>query len=69
MNSALRYLTDAAGNRTAVIFDLADYQHILDELEELEDIRAFANAKACGAERVPLRQAIKDTGAGGTPPA
>ena len=58
-----RYLTDGQGNRTAVVLDIADYNRILEELEELEDIRAYDNAKASGEERVPLHQSLEDIGA------
>ena len=58
--SQRRYLTDDQGNRTAIVLDIADYNRILDELEELEDIRAYDEAKASGEERVPFRQALEE---------
>ncbi|MFB2935670.1 GUN4 domain-containing protein [Aerosakkonemataceae cyanobacterium BLCC-F154] len=45
-----RYLVDESGNRIGVFLDIADYQKILEELEELESIRAFDNAKAADDE-------------------
>ncbi len=34
-----RYLTDDTGTRVAVVLDLDTYQRMLDELEDLYDIR------------------------------
>ena len=58
--SQRRFLTDDQGNRTAVVLDIADYNRILDKLEELEDIRSYDEAKASGEERVPLQQALEE---------
>lgn len=59
-SSERRYLTDDQGNRTAVVLDVEDYNRILSELEELEAIRAYDEAKASGEERVPFGQAIEE---------
>lgn len=56
--SGKQYLTDDQGNRTAVVLDIEEYERMLDELEELDDIRAYDEAKASGEERLPLEQAI-----------
>ncbi len=55
-----RYLTDDQGNRTAVVLDIEDYNRILDELEELEGIRAYDEAKAAVEERIPAGQAFEE---------
>ena len=47
-----RYLTDGQGNRTAVVLAVEDYNHMIEELEELEAIRAYDEAKASDEERV-----------------
>ncbi|MBA3312084.1 MAG: hypothetical protein H0T47_02155 [Planctomycetaceae bacterium] len=54
------YITDDAGNRVAVILDLAQYEELLEAKEELEDIRAFDEAKAAGDQAIPLDQAIEE---------
>ncbi len=55
-----RYLTDDTGTRVAVVLDLDTYQHMLDELEDLYDIReadAVRAAIAAGEQEViPLAQ-------------
>ena len=55
-----RYVTDSEGRRVAVILDLEDYEHLLDAAEELEDIRAYDEAKASGEEAIPFEQAIRE---------
>ncbi len=55
-----RYLVDENGNRIGVFLDLADYQKILEELEELEAIRAYDVAKAADDEAIPLELALAE---------
>ena len=55
-----KYLTDAQGNRIGVVLDMAQFQRILDDLEELDDIRAYDAAKAEGGETVPFEQAMAE---------
>ena len=53
-------LTDEAGNRTAVLLDLAEYRRLADAAEELADVRAFDAAKASGEDRLPLDEAFAE---------
>ena len=53
-NLKKRYVVDEKGNRTAVLLDMEDYQKLLDELEELESIRAYDTAKASRDEAIPF---------------
>jgi len=55
-----RYLVDDRGNRISVVLDIADYQGLLEELEELESIRAYDAAKATGEEAIPFEQALAE---------
>ena len=55
-----RYVTDENGRRVGVLLDIADYQRLLEELEELVCIRAYDAAKASGDEAIPLEQAITE---------
>jgi hypothetical protein len=50
-----RWLVDENGQRVAVVLDIAEYNQIL---EELEDIRAFDEAKASGEKPIPIEQAM-----------
>jgi PHD/YefM family antitoxin component YafN of YafNO toxin-antitoxin module len=55
-----QYLVDEAGNRNAVVLPLAAWQQIKEELEELDDIRAYDEAKAQPSEPVPFKQAMRE---------
>jgi len=55
-----RYLVDENGNRVAVVLDIAEYDRMLAELEELEDVRAFDNAKASGEKPIPIEDALDE---------
>ena len=52
------YLVDQAGNRKAVVVPLAEWQQIKEELEELDDIRAYGEAKRHPSQPVPFEEAI-----------
>lgn len=51
-----QYLVDATGNRTAVQLSLEDFQAILDQLENVEDIAVFEERR--NEETVPW-EAVK----------
>ncbi len=55
-----RYVVDEQGNRVAVLLDIAEYERVLQELEELESLRAYSAAKAPGDEVVPFGQAVAE---------
>ncbi len=54
------YVIDEQQNRKSVILPWEEWQHIVEELEELEDIRAYDAAKAGPQDRIPFEQAIKE---------
>ncbi len=54
------YVIDEQGNPIGVVLDIADYRKLLEELEELESIRAFDAAKASGDEAIPFEQAVAE---------
>lgn len=47
------YLVDEAGNRKAVVLPLTAWRKIKEELEELDDIRAYDEVKAQPSEPIP----------------
>jgi hypothetical protein len=55
-----RFIIDEKGQRIGVLLDIEDYQRLLEELEELEAIRAYDAAKASGDEVLPLEQALAE---------
>ncbi|HYU17401.1 MAG TPA: hypothetical protein VEQ11_01760 [Chloroflexota bacterium] len=50
---------DEQGNPSGVLLDIEEYRQMLEELEELEAIRAHDAAKASGDEAIPFEQAVK----------
>ena len=54
------YLVDEQGRRKAVVVSLEQWQKVLEALEELEDIRAYDEAKGRPSEPAPLEQAIRE---------
>jgi PHD/YefM family antitoxin component YafN of YafNO toxin-antitoxin module len=59
-----RYIADENGKRVSVILPIEEYEGMLGELEELEDIRAYDEAKAAlergEDEVIPLDQAMRE---------
>jgi len=54
-----KYVINEKGERVSVLLDWQEYRRLLEELEELESMRAYDAAKASGGEVVPFEQAIE----------
>ena len=54
------YLTDGEGNKRAVVVPLDEWQRILEALEELDDIRAYDEAKSKPSDPIPFDQAVDE---------
>ncbi len=57
--SATTFITDEKGKKISAVLPIKLYQQWLDELEDLEDIRAYDKAKAKKEKPIPLRDAIQ----------
>ena len=55
-----QYVVDEQQRRKAVLLPVSDWERIVEELEELDDIRAFDEAKAESQETVPFEQAVRE---------
>jgi hypothetical protein len=55
-----KYMVDKDGNRIGVLLDIEVYNKILEDLEELESIRAYDAAKSADDEAIPFEQAIDE---------
>jgi hypothetical protein len=53
-----RFVVDEQGKRISVFLDMADYQALLDRLEELECIRAYDTAKGSREQAVLFEKAV-----------
>lgn len=55
-----QFITDNSGNKLAVILPIKEYNKMVDELEELEDIRLYDEAtKNDTGERIAMNEAFK----------
>ena len=54
-----QYITDNKGKKLSVVLSIKDYQKIMDELEELEDIRQYDEVKALNEPSIPIDRAFK----------
>ncbi len=55
-----QYLIDREGNRLGVVLDMKQFQSILEDLEELDDIRSFDAAIASKDEAILFTQAVAE---------
>ena len=55
-----QYLVDEEGNRKAVVVPISSWQEILEALDELDDIRAYDEAKREPSNPVPFDQALAE---------
>ena len=55
-----QYLVDERGSRNAIVLPLADWQRVLEDLEDLDDIREYDEAKGRPSEPVAFEQAVRE---------
>ena len=55
-----RFVTDKDGKRIAVLLDMDEYTALLQELEELEALKAYDAAKSTPDDAIPLDQALAE---------
>ena len=53
-----QFVVNSQGERVAVLLNWERYEKLLEAEEELDAIRAYDEAKACGSETIPLAQAL-----------
>ncbi len=54
-----QYITDNKGKKNAVILPIKEYTLLLEELEELEDIKLYDAVKAKNEPSMPFEQYLK----------
>ena len=54
------YVVDPHEERKAVILPMAEWMNILEELDELEDLRLYDQVKASSQESIPFEQAYRE---------
>jgi len=55
-----QFVVDGNQKRKAVLLPLTEWDRIVSELEELDDIRAYDAAQAQSGERLPFEQAVRE---------
>jgi hypothetical protein len=58
--SPINYLIDNQGNKTAAVIAMSDFEKMLADLEELDEIRAYDAAKSSEDEEIPFEDAVAD---------
>lgn len=53
------FVVDEKGGKKAVVISLSEWQRIMDALEELEDIRAYDEAKRRRETMTPFEEAVR----------
>jgi hypothetical protein len=54
-----QYITDKDGTKVSVVIPLAEYEQILEDLDELDDIRLYDEAKADKEPSIPFDVYVK----------
>jgi PHD/YefM family antitoxin component YafN of YafNO toxin-antitoxin module len=54
-----QYITDNTGKKISVVLPMKDFKAIMEELEELEDIKLYDEAKKSNEPSVPIDEAFK----------
>jgi PHD/YefM family antitoxin component YafN of YafNO toxin-antitoxin module len=54
-----QYITDNNGKKISVVLPMKDFKAIMEELEELEDIKLYDEAKKANEPSVPIDEAFK----------
>ncbi|OYQ41537.1 hypothetical protein [Flavobacterium aurantiibacter] len=53
-----QYITDAHGNKISVVLPMKDFEAIMEELEELEDIKLYDKYKQANEPSFPIDEAF-----------
>jgi PHD/YefM family antitoxin component YafN of YafNO toxin-antitoxin module len=55
-----QYVVDRNKQPKAVLLSAREWERVLEELEELDDIRAYDEAKAGPQDAIPFEQAVRE---------
>lgn len=53
------FITDDKGNKVSVVLPIKQYKKMIEELEELEDIKLYDEAKASKGKSIPFDEYLK----------
>jgi PHD/YefM family antitoxin component YafN of YafNO toxin-antitoxin module len=63
MGKERQFVVNERGEKVAVVIGIEEYEKILEELEDFEDLQAvreYEEAKASGETPIPLEQALSE---------
>lgn len=55
-----QFIVDSDGQRKAVVLPWHEWKEVLEALEELDDIRAYEEAKRQPSDPIPFDQAVRE---------
>ncbi|MFH1038873.1 MAG: hypothetical protein V1789_09440 [PVC group bacterium] len=55
-----QYVVDEKQQPKAVLLPLVEWERVVEELEELDDIRAYDAAKGAPQDAIPFEQAVRE---------
>ena len=59
-SSQPRFIVDSSGRPVAAVVSIAEYRRMIEQLEDLDDVRAYDRAKKSKSKAVPLEQALRE---------
>lgn len=54
-----QYITDTKGKKKAVVLPIKEYNQLLEELEELQDVKLYDAIKAVNEPSIPFESYLK----------
>lgn len=60
INIKPQFITDSTGKKTSVVLSMKDFKAIVEELEELEDIKLYDEAKKGKQEFIDADEAFRE---------
>jgi len=54
-----QYITDDKGEKLSAVIPIQEFKTLMDELDELEDIKLYDSAKADNEQSIPIEEAFK----------
>lgn len=54
-----QFITDDSGKKLSVIIPIKEFENILEELDDMDDVRLYDQAKKSDEESIPVDEAFK----------
>ena len=54
-----QFITDKEGNKISVVLPIKEFEQLLEEMEDLEDVQLYDAAKASAEESIPIDEAFR----------